>query len=264
MRLAALLLVVCAVAAKAQSRETNPFRSDKDVAEGRQLYALFCVFCHGMDGASGRGARLATTFRRHGSSDQDQFRVILNGVPGTEMSGHWLDEDEIWKILAFVRTLERSATASGESCDAGSGDAARGRAVFFGKGACLKCHSATIGGKPQGSGRLGPDLTYAGATRTREQLRESLVDPDKAAPPKYRRASVTAKSGESHTGIVISQDEYTVHLMTAGEKILSFRKAELQRVEISKASFMPSYRTALSPAEMEDLLTFTCTLRGGK
>ena len=64
-RWTALLFIACA--SWAQSRETNPYTSPKDVTEGRRLYSLFCVFCHGMDGASGRGARLASTFRRHGT-----------------------------------------------------------------------------------------------------------------------------------------------------------------------------------------------------
>src|SRR5437879_95845 len=37
--------------------------------------------------ASGRGARLATSYRRRGTSDRDEFRVISGGVPGTEMAG---------------------------------------------------------------------------------------------------------------------------------------------------------------------------------
>src|SRR3954470_9131383 len=151
MTIRCLALVLAAGACWAQSTETNPFTSPKDAAEGRRLYALFCVFCHGMDGASGRGARLASTFRRHGTADRDQYRVIADGVSGTEMSGHFLGEEEIWKILSFVRTLERSATASVAVCDARTGDAAAGRKLFFGKGACLSCHSATIDGRVQGS-----------------------------------------------------------------------------------------------------------------
>lgn len=247
-----------------QTRETNPFTSEKDAAEGKRLYSFYCVFCHGMDGASGRGARLASTFRRHGTSDRDQFRVIANGVPGTEMSGHWLEEDEIWKILAFVRTLERSVTASTAGCDGASGNAARGRTVFFGKGGCLNCHSAAIDGKSQGRGRLGPDLTYSGATRTREHLRESLVEPDKAVARQWRQARVLARSGETFRGLILNEDEYTVHIMDTREQVRSFEKADLRLLETPAQSLMPSYRTALSAAELDDLLSYMCTLRGAQ
>ena len=248
----------------AQSRETNPYTSEKDVAEGRRLYALFCVFCHGMDGASGRGARLASTFRRHGTSDRDQYRVIANGVSGTEMAGHYLDEEEIWKILSFVRTLERSVTAANTACESTPGDAREGRKLFFGKGACLSCHSASIDGRAQGSGRLGPDLTYAGATRTRAHLKESLLDPTKAIAPAYRQVRIVTQTGETRGGLVMNEDEYTIHVMEPGDRIRSFRKATLKTIQRVDESFMPSYRSTLSPKETEDLLSYMCTLRGNQ
>ena len=76
------------------------------MAEGRRLYLLNCGVCHGPEGASGRGAKLATTRRKHGNSDGEMFRNILNGISGTSMPGLWLDEEAVWRILLFVRTLE--------------------------------------------------------------------------------------------------------------------------------------------------------------
>jgi putative heme-binding domain-containing protein len=257
-----LLFITCV--SWAQSLETNPYASAKDVAEGRRLYSLFCVFCHGMDGASGRGARLASTFRRHGTSDRDQYRVIANGVSGTEMAGHFLNEEEIWKILAFVRTLERSVTAGSAACETSPGDAGAGRKLFFGKGACLSCHSATIDGRAQGSGRLGPDLTYAGATRTRNHLRESLLDPARSIAPAYAQVRVVTRSGETVRGIRLNEDEYTLHMMAPGEQIVSFYKADLKTVDRLAESFMPSYRSTLGPQEVEDIVSYLCTLRGNQ
>lgn len=254
-------LLCCALSA--QTRETNPYTSAKDVAEGRRLYSFFCVFCHGMDGASGRGARLATSYRRHGTSDRDEFRVISGGVPGTEMAASFLEEDEIWKILAFVRTLERSATASNTACAATPGDANAGRKIFSGKGACLGCHSATIDGRVQGSGRLGPDLTYMGATRTREHLRESLVDPSRSVAPAYRQVRVVTNGGETNRGLVLNEDEYTLHMMLPGDRIRSLYKTDLKTIDRVTESFMPSYAT-LAPAELDNLLSYLCTLRGNQ
>jgi len=261
-RWTALLFITCA--SWAQTPETNPYTSVTDVAEGRRLYSLFCVFCHGMDGASGRGARLASTFRRHGASDRDQYRVIADGVSGTEMAGHFLAEEEIWKILAFVRTLERSVTAGGAACETSPGDADRGRKLFFGKGACLSCHSATIDGRSQGSGRLGPDLTYAGATRTRDHLRESLLDPARSIAPAYAQVRVVTRRGETVRGIRLNEDEYTLHVMAPGDQIRSFLKADLKTADRLAESFMPSYRSTLAPQEVEDTLSYLCTLRGNR
>ena len=258
-----ILAVLAAAVAFGQSLETNPFRSAKEVAEGKRLYGLYCVVCHGMDGASGRGARLASTYRRHGSTDAAMYRVIANGVPGTEMPAHLLEEDEIWKILAFVRTIERSAEGRSTGC-AVTGGASRGREVFFGKGGCLTCHSATVDGRSQGAGRLGPDLTHVGATRSRAHLLESVVAPEKAVAPRYRVAKVTPRAGAPQRGMVLNQDEYTIHLIDAKEEIRSFTRAELSKVELETGSFMPSYRTSLTAGEIDDLLSFLCTLRGGR
>lgn len=238
-----------------QTREANPFRSAGDVAEGRRLYSFYCVFCHGMDGASGRGARLATGYRRHGTSDKEVFRVIANGVPGTEMSGHILPEDDIWRIITFVRTLE--AAPASDACAISPGDAALGRALFWGKGDCLRCHSVTEGGRSRGSGRLGPDLTSIGATHSRAHLRESLLEPSKQISNRYR----TVRAG-AFTGLLLNQDEYTVHLMDMGEEIRSLERSAVSSVDFPKMSLMPAYGSLTAP-EMDGLLAYLCSLRGG-
>lgn len=89
-----------------QMRERNPFTSERDIAEGQRLYLRNCRICHGARGESGGAVtRLGGTFRKHGNSDRDMFTVVWKGVAGTSMPGSQLDEDSIWKILAFVRTL---------------------------------------------------------------------------------------------------------------------------------------------------------------
>ena len=235
-----------------QQHETNPFTSFEDIAEGRRLYRLDCVNCHGMDGASGRGARLASTYRRYGSSDRDMFRTISNGVPGTEMPGLWRDEEAVWKVLAFVRTLEAQAL---EPCVTEAGDAARGRAVFVRKGACQACHTVGMGG-----GRLGPDLTAAGARLSSQHLRESLVEPNKEIPYSYRTVRAVDRNGKTFEGVLLNEDGYTLHLIDRQETIHSLSKADLQKVERPRESLMPSYRGSLSPAETDDLLAYLCGL----
>jgi putative heme-binding domain-containing protein len=134
--------------------------------------------------------------------------------------------------------------------------------VFFNKGACLKCHSVTLDGRVQGSGRLGPDLTFAGATKTREHLRESLLDPSRVIAPAYAQVRAVTKSGQTYRGLLLNEDEYTLHLMASDERIVSLAKADLKSVDRPPDSLMPSYRSALAPRETEDLLSFLCSLRG--
>lgn len=252
-----------ALLAAAQTREKNPFASSAGTAEGRKLYSFYCVFCHGMDGASGRGARLASTYRRHGTSDLELYRVIANGVPGTEMSAHLIPEDDVWKIVSFVRTLEASVNAKSNACAFEPESAARGRAIFGGKGGCLSCHSAMLEGRPQGSGRLGPDLSFIGATHSREHLRESLLDPSKEVSNRYKMLRITPVNGAPYQGLLLNEDEYTIHVIDTRESIRSARKSGVRRVERLAGSSMPAY-SSWTAAELDDTVSFLCSLKGGR
>jgi cytochrome c oxidase cbb3-type subunit 3 len=238
----------------AQLPDKNPFTKFEDIAEGKRLYRLDCVNCHGMDGKSGRGARLASKFRRHGGSDREMFRTISDGIPGTEMPGLWRDAEAIWKIVAFVRILEESGT---EACVAEGGNPEKGRNVFFNKGSCAACHAVGMGG-----GRLGPELTFIGASRGYEHLRESLIEPGKDLPPSHRTVRVVDRDGAHFEGVVLNEDGYTIHLLDRHEEIRSFSKADLRQLEKPKESLMPSYRGVLSENEMNDLLAYLCGLTG--
>jgi alcohol dehydrogenase (cytochrome c) len=249
MRAIVLTFIACTLGA--QTKDTNPFTSARDIAEGKRLYSFYCVFCHGMDGVSGRGARLASTYRKHGSSDREMYRTIADGVPGTEMSGHWLEEDEIWKILAFVRELEKTAAGRAGGCGPGPGDAARGKALYEKRG-CLGCHAA--------GSRLGPDLSAIGATHTRAHLRESIVDASKNVSPQYRAAQVRTKDGEELRGLLLNQDEYTVHIMDGREQIRSFRRTELAGFTPLRESLMPSFGSVMPAQEIDDVVAHLCSM----
>ena len=249
MRFAVVLLGV-ALPLAAQHTDRNPFSSPADLAEGEKLYRMSCGVCHGMEGKSGRGARLAVRDHRHGNSDAEMFRVIQNGVPGTEMPGLYMDEDSIWKILLFVRTFEVNA---GEACAPTPGDAARGKQLYREK-ACQTCHMT--GGE---GGRLGPDLTYIGLNYSREQLRESLVDPDAEVGAKYRTV-VVAKGGDSVEGVLLNEDSYTVNLLDRGERFRRFDKSGA-KVEKPAKSLMPAYSN-LTEQQMDDMLAYMCSLGG--
>src|SRR3954469_12654455 len=103
------LATVALVARQTPAQSTNPFATDPAaVATGRDLYNQICQSCHGPAGqGSDRGPALATTSLAPRTSHCDLFRSIRTGVPGTQMAGFpALSEADIWRIVAYLRTLQ--------------------------------------------------------------------------------------------------------------------------------------------------------------
>jgi cytochrome c oxidase cbb3-type subunit III len=251
-------LVVSMYAQEAEDRRTeekvpdkNPHTTPADVARGKQYFLGHCAFCHGPAGEGGRGVNLTTGQYRMGGSDSELFRTIRRGIDGTEMPGSGLSQPELWKIVAYVRSLAVSAP------EKASGDPVAGRAVYEGKGACTQCHWVDRRG-----GILGPDLSEIGLRRALRFLRESLTDPDKHIADDYRTFSVVTSAGEKIVGIKLNEDEYTIQIRDTKQNMRSFRKADLKDVRRETRSLMPAYRTALTDKEIENLVAYLSSLRG--
>ena len=217
------------------------------------MYRTNCGVCHGMEGKSGRGVRLAVREHRHGNSDAELFRVIQNGISGTEMPGLWLDEDSIWKILLVVRSFEVNA---GDACVATPGDAGNGEALYASNG-CRACHIVDNEG-----GRMGPELSYVGLNFSREQLRTALLDPAGDVGRLYRTVRVRV-DGKTVEGMLRNEDAYSVHLLDRSDRLRSFMKDEVESVEKLGGSAMPAYG-GLKGDDMDDMLAYLCSLRGSE
>ena len=254
LRYLALLVALPLILVAARTQETNPMSSPDDLREGKRLYRINCGNCHGMEGTTGRGARLARRSYRHGNTDAELFDVIEGGIPGTGMPGLWLNEDDTWRILLFVRTFAASAS---DGCAPGDGDASAGKRVFDTKGSCLACH--TVGSE---GGRLGPDMTFAGEQYTNEQLRQALLDPARDIAKRYRTVKLTDGAGISVEGVWMNENAYSIYIMDRAENLRSFRKAELKSLERPDESLMPAYGDMLGASELDDLLAYLCSLQG--
>ena len=86
---------------------------ERHVVSGRKIYSNICIRCHGIDGKGSLGIKLVPPPADLSSPaiqnrlDGTLFKRIHEGKPNTAMGAwkHALSEDEIWDVLAYVRTL---------------------------------------------------------------------------------------------------------------------------------------------------------------
>jgi len=266
---AGVLIVACAVLLSAQQDPTriqatrNPLAGNPDAAkQGAVLFRQECVFCHGVSARGGmRGPDLTTGSWSHGGADADLASTISTGVPGTAMPPNKLTEQEIWQIVTYLRTLEQPPPAS-------TGDVPRGETLFNGAARCASCHMVNGRG-----GRLGPELTTVGSSRSRAYLIESIREPGKRlsesrlggdATLRYDTVTLVTAAGATVVGVPVNEDTFTVQVMDMSERIQSFEKKTLKSFRHEDRSLMPAYdANRLSDRDLEDLLAYLQTLRGG-
>lgn len=94
----------------------NPFTGDAEaIKEGRRLYLQNnCSGCHGVMGGGGMAIALIDESWRFGSSDEVLFKLIKGEIPESTMPRVWnsLEPDEVWKILAYVRSVYKGDPSS--------------------------------------------------------------------------------------------------------------------------------------------------------
>jgi cytochrome c oxidase cbb3-type subunit III len=220
-----------------------------DVETGSRLYRNNCFACHGPEGDSIPGVAFRRGLFKRASSDDDLLRVIASGVPGTAMPPTAMNDSARLALVAYVRSMRASAT--------GSGDAARGRALFEGKGGCLVCHR--VNGK---GSRVGPDLSEVGAIRTAAYLERSILAPAESILPEHRFVRIVTIQGTVITGRRLNEDTHTIQLIDTHELLRSFSKSDLREYTLLTTTTMPTYQDKFSSAELADVVTYLLTLKG--
>ena len=107
--------------------QKNPLEGDTAAIQaGMGLFRARCADCHGMDARGVRGPDITQVWAS-GRTDDGLFTTLRNGVPSTEMprSAPRTPDDEIWQILAYLRTLAAPAPT-----DPPRGNAENGERLF--------------------------------------------------------------------------------------------------------------------------------------
>jgi putative heme-binding domain-containing protein len=259
-----LALAILGIGANAEDR--NPVAGSAKAAKaGGYEFRINCALCHGLGAhGGGRGPDLTRAVKKHTHSDAEMFQVISNGIPGTAMpangtngQGVGMTDEEIWQIITYLRSQEVKAPAQAE------GNAARGKDLFYGDANCSLCHM--VAGK---GGRLGPELTAVGGSRTREAIIDSVRNPSrrlawglteatKEFPQEYESVTVVTADGKQIKGITLNEDSFSVQIMDTSEQIHLLEKDNLKSLQKSRQSAMPTYATdLLSDKDLKDIVAY--------
>ena len=243
-----LLLAVYALAAWPQHSSvklSNPFQSPRDRLEGAVTYRSQCASCHGVDGKGGHGGSDLTRGQfKYAVSEEAMYRVISKGIPGTAMPGFTFNGARGWQLVTYIASLSAGAGTA-------TGNAKRG-AELVGAHGCMKCHAADA-----------PDLADAAERMTRSELRQSIGEPDAAVAPEYWKWRGTLRDAKVIEGRRLNEDTFSVQVIDRSGQLRTVDKQELASSTIEPRSPMPSFATKLTGKDLEDVLAYLESLRGG-
>ena len=262
----ALVVLWGAPASPAETKTIN--LRDAEFADfGAPIFAKNCAvgYCHGSEGAAGRGPRLKD--RRWNSTAL--YNVIHDGIAETTMPG-WsviLSREEIWAVTAYVISLGTGEfePASGKleieeptAARELSAEAKRGQALFFdltNEKRCAMCHR--IGSR---GAVIGPELIAAASKKSASQLRRDITDPGALIADGFEQTVVAATDGKLIAGIQKYRDEERIQLYDTAAMpapLRTFYKDQIKSIRAGPASSMPSgYGEMYSADELDAIVAF--------
>ena len=238
------------------------------IAEGEKLYNETCTACHGKDGTGGElGPPVAAQNRRYlRRSDAEIFDAIKTGIGGTQMPpfGGQFNDDQIWRITAYIHGLRGTAIDTPVQ-----GDANAGAAIFWGSAGCSGCHMI----KGKGS-VLGPDLSNLAGTRKVQNIVDALTkanhkiladggthDSTLVPNTSYQPVRVTTADGKVISGILKNEDSFTLQVFGKDDLTLHRFKRKDVKVFYDPESIMPhDWNKRLSAGDFQNLLAFLTRL----
>lgn len=248
-------IALCALGATVEAQDLaarNPLEGDAAaIRTGMGLFRGRCAECHGMDARGVRGPDITQVWTS-GRTDAGLNRTVREGIRGTEMPANpRVTVNEAWQILAYLRTLASTAPTA-----PATGNAQNGQKLY--RSMCASCHRTSGTG-----GRLGPDLSRVGVSRSREMLVNRIRGAVEGFLPGYEPVTLSTETGAPIVGVKKNEDLFSVQIMDVTERIQGYDKSKLRSVQNGVRSAMPRFGTdRLSDSDLNDLISYLQTFRG--
>jgi ubiquinol-cytochrome c reductase cytochrome c subunit len=146
----------------------TPARADEQVDQGRGLFELHCVSCHGVDAQgdvgpslTGVGAAMADFQLRTGRMPMSDYRTQAVRKPSP------FTDEQIQALVAYVASLGEGTPIP--TVNAAAGDISNGGSIF--RTNCAGCHGSAGRGEALSYGRIAPDLYQATPLEVAEAVR---------------------------------------------------------------------------------------------
>ena len=227
---------------------SNPLARDAAAVKvGHTLYLDNCAVCHGQDATGSMAANLVRSRTVVRGSDSQLYRVIVDGIPGTEMPPQPdFVERQVWSLVSYLHSLARAGLQPPVP-----GDPETGREVFETAG-CIRCHSIDGAG-----GFLGPPLDSISTRKTSGAIRRDILHPDSSLAQGYGSVVALTEQGERIEGLLRNEDSFSLQILTHDGSYRLLDRGDLREVHKLEASAMPrDFGEKLTAEQLQNLLAF--------
>ncbi len=226
----------------------------KEVVErGHEYFEQKCAFCHGRDAGGGESG-----------PDLTRSKIVADDLKGDKigpfvragkmdkgMPAFSISDADLDGLQAFLHTQKTNAENQKggrrgvDVSDLQTGNADAGKAYFNGAGKCSQCHSAS------------GDLSKIAAKYQGLRLEQRMLY------PQGTKAHVTVKlrSGESLSGTLAYEDEFTIAVLDSDGKYKSFPVKQVQVTVSDPAEKHVELLSQYSDDDIHNLMAYLQTLR---
>ncbi len=250
----AVLFTVPFLAAQMKTSKPIPQSASPEVVErGKTLFGQNCAFCHGREGGGGEsGPDLMHSDLVAADVQGNKIGpVVLNGRPAKGMPAFKLSPQEISGLAAFLHAQKiKAASRPGgrrgvEVSDLQTGNVESGKQYFNGAGTCSTCHSPT------------GDLAGVASRLRGLDLEKRMLYPRDAP----ATVTVTLPSGETVSGKLSFQDEFTIGMTTESGWYQSWPASSIKYTIHAPAEAHVELLGKYTDDDVHNLMAYLQTLR---